>query len=429
MTHHSHTNDMTDCSSPSRISLAPTRSASIRQLIYNLPIIVYGKWYTAVELSIMLNRGNALSVNSSDITNALRGSRVSNTTNNRYKGVRYFCLGDCLGTTPKDRGLVHIPRIRRDYFTITKECAKTLDIAENNIRDASQRDTINIAENVDEDNSDSEKSNEYDAEIVETEIIAISKKHTGYKISSIDLDREWTQIVTNHVKECPKSVLEVTNVHKNGYELVDTYQCRWCMKIFSKRASRDIMMGDSKRKSADINVAMSVATYVSGNSISKTLELCSEVGIVQPTKRMQTNTRRKLKEIVFDLSTNQLLLNRREHVRRARDMPGYEGDIIFTKDDKMHSICRATLAMDGAGNTRAYSHRIRGNQHSLIVYSLLTMKPMLVVSHQTSCHRCSMELTRLMKVQNIKMNMVQYTTLTHKGVCYRNTSIGPACAE
>ena len=137
MTNRSHTNNMTDCSSPSRISLAPTRSASIRQLIYNLPIIVYGKWYTAVELSVMLNRGNALSVNSSDITIALRGSRVSNTTNNRYKGVRYFCLGDCLGTTPKDRGLVHIPRIRRDYFTITKECAKTLDIVENIIRDVS----------------------------------------------------------------------------------------------------------------------------------------------------------------------------------------------------------------------------------------------------------------------------------------------------
>ena len=34
-----------------------------------------------------------------------------------------------------------------------------------------------------------------------------------------------------------------------------------------------------------------------------------------------------------------------------------------------------------------------------------------------------------MKVQNIKMNMVQYTKLNHKGVCYRNTSIGPACAE
>ena len=157
-----------------------------------------------------------------------------------------------------------------------------MDIVENIIRDASQRDTINIVENIDEDKSDSEKSNEYDAEIVDTEIIAVSKKHTGYKISSIDLDREWTQIVTNYVKECPKSVLEVTNVHKNGYELVDTY--RWCMNIFSKRTSRDIVMDGYNRKSADINVAMSVATYVSGNRISKTLELCSKVGIVQTTK-------------------------------------------------------------------------------------------------------------------------------------------------
>ena len=126
---------------------------------------------------------------------------------------------------------------------------------------------------------------------------------------------EQNQIVTNHVKEFPKSVLEVTNVHTNGYELVDTYQCRWCMKIFSKRVSRDIMMSVFKRKLAAINVAMSVASYVSGNITAKTLELCSEVGIVQPTKRAHTNTRGKLKEIVFDLSTDQLLFNRREHVR------------------------------------------------------------------------------------------------------------------
>ena len=110
----------------------------------------------------------------------------------------------------------------------------------------------------------------------------------------------------------------------------------------------------SKRKPADINVAMLVSTYVSENSISKTLELCSEVGVAQPTKRMQKNSRRKLNELVFDLSTDQLLLNRRGHVRQARDIPGYEGDVIFKKGDNMHSICRATLAMDGAGNTRAY---------------------------------------------------------------------------
>ena len=34
-----------------------------------------------------------------------------------------------------------------------------------------------------------------------------------------------------------------------------------------------------------------------------------------------------------------------------------------------------------------------------------------------------------MKVQNIKMNIVQYTKLHHKGMSYRNTSIGLACAE
>ena len=57
------------------------------------------------------------------------------------------------------------------------------------------------------------------------------------------------------------------------------------------------------------------------------------------------------------------------------------------------------------------------------------MKPMLVIRHQTSCHRYSFELTRLMKEQNIEMNMIQFQSVQHKRACYRNTSIGPVVVE
>ena len=95
--------------------------------------------------------------------------------------MSYYGLGDCLVTTPKDRVIVHIPCVRRDYFTVSKQCAKPLGIVENNRFESSWRDTINIVDNIDK--------GLLDSEIVDTEIVPVSKKHTGYKICSIDLNR------------------------------------------------------------------------------------------------------------------------------------------------------------------------------------------------------------------------------------------------
>mmetsp|Transcript_10419 Transcript_10419/g.10017 ORF Transcript_10419/g.10017 Transcript_10419/m.10017 type:complete len:86 (+) Transcript_10419:36-293(+) len=38
-----------------------------------------------------------------------------------------------------------------------------------------------------------------DDEVIETEHITLNVKQTAYKITSIDLDRDWTNIVTSHV--------------------------------------------------------------------------------------------------------------------------------------------------------------------------------------------------------------------------------------
>ena len=156
-------------------------------------------------------------------------------------------------------------------------------------------------------------------------------------------------------------------------------------------------MGLSKRKSSEINLTLAVATYVASVSVSKINEFNTEVGRVSPVVSTMTETNEKLKRIIFDLSGQQLLLNRKEHVAKARVKPDYKGDIIFVKDNIVHSYCRATLPMDGAGNTRAYSHRIRGSQHSLIVYSVLIMKLIFLINQQTSCQRCARQLTKYMR--------------------------------
>ena len=60
-------------------------------------------------------------------------------------------------------------------------------------------------------------------------------------------------------------------------------------------------------------------------------------------------------------SNEQLRLNRIEHVRAVRSKKNYLGDIKTTVNGKEVSIARGAIAIDGAGNTRAYNHLIRGN--------------------------------------------------------------------
>ena len=121
--------------------------------------------------------------------------------------------------------------------------------------------------------------------------------------------------------------------------------------------------------------------------------------------------------------------NRKDHVTFVREQTNYRGDVEITKNRKVHSISTGAIAIDGAGNTRAYNHLIGGNQHCTVVFSLETMKPLLVISDQISCIKCSRELTRMMLEQKTKMCDVQYCHISHGGVCHKNTTASPAVAE
>ena len=110
-------------------------------------------------------------------------------------------------------------------------------------------------------------------------------------------------------------------------------------------------------------------------------------------------------------------------------MTDYAGDIVFTKYEVLHKVAREKIAIDSAGNVRAYNHLIRGNQHCLVVYSLEINKPLLVIEHQTSCYKYSRTLTKIMSEQHVPMNNIPYQSIQHKGVCYRNITVGPEIAE
>jgi len=198
--------------------------------------------------------------------------------------------------------------------------------------------------------------------------------HSGYKIMSIDLDREWTKRIVHHMKIC-KNCTDTLHVEsrKRGYELIDVHKCNWCSECFEKRCSYDVKQRKNQ-KSSDVNMCMSVSVYSAGININKIDELFSSIGLIAPVKTRLYEHYQKLKPHIMDLSKIELKKNRIEHSSKVRSMKDCRGDILFEKNQTKHSYSCGGVAIDGAGATRARNHRVRGDQHCLVVFSIATTK-------------------------------------------------------
>ena len=209
--------------------------------------------------------------------------------------------------------------------------------------------------------------------------------HSGYKIMSIDLNREWAKRIVHHMKTC-NNCTDISHIEsrKRGYELIDVCKCNWCSECFEKRCSYDAKQRKNQ-KSSGINICMSASIFSAGININKIGELFTSIGLIAPVKTRLCEYYQKLKPRIMDLPKNELKINRIEHSSKVRSMKDYRGDLVFEKNQIKYSYSCGGIAIDGAGATRVYNHRVRGNQHCLIVFSIVTKKPLLVISHQISC--------------------------------------------
>ena len=121
------------------------------------------------------------------------------------------------------------------------------------------------------------------------------------------------------------------------------------------------------KQSLDLNASMGLGLFTSGISTTKMIDLSSKIGLVCPTKSTFVRNSKVLKKEILDLS-NATKKNRKDHVTFVREQTNYRGDVKITKNRKVHSISTGAIAIDGAGNTRAYNHLIRGNQHYTVVF-------------------------------------------------------------
>ena len=77
--------------------------------------------------------------------------------------------------------------------------------------------------------------------------------HSGHKITSIDLDREWTSLIIKHARNCNRcGDIEHVESKKKGFELIDIYNFNWYSCTFEKRCSYDVKK-EKRQKSSEIS--------------------------------------------------------------------------------------------------------------------------------------------------------------------------------
>ena len=158
----------------------------------------------------------------------------------RYKTVRYYSYGGCESSV-HDYDQANVQDLIRVHVGF-EEINKLLS-TQNWIDSKEQSDTEQIVvdshSSSDSDSSISRQSTIDDLDYVPPENIYMDpsisgQSHLGYKMTSIELDREWISVVQEHTQSCVGSNLQLVDALKNGFELIDTYKCDKCHIELSK---------------------------------------------------------------------------------------------------------------------------------------------------------------------------------------------------
>lgn len=358
---------------------------------------------------------------------------------NRWNVDVWFMIGDPIkqGWSPKQQMNHPLPPMPPNYFIKLDELKDSVRILKKHFcPGVTTRAASSVSSNSGP-NNDSDGSNlceEATGSSAAPPPQAPSPLGTGFVVQDIDLDHDWNNTVLAHGRICAGAHLVPVNNNKKGCEVITHYKCTFCNKTLTKRRSQNDQTSMHRGvKGSAVNVNLANAIFASGIGVQKALELFGQAGIVCPSASVLQEQVDKVKDAILDMSEETQRDNRKEHVAECRRKTNYAGDIVFTDENgKEHHVARGAVAADGGGETRAYNHHITGSQHCLIVFSLVTNKPIFVKNHQISCKRCSLAFTK--SVEKAMAEGKPYhdpTTFStkHDGKCYKNTNLGPAVAE
>ena len=109
------------------------------------------------------------------------------------------------------------------------------------------------------------------------------------------------------------------------------------------------------------------------------MDFLAFIGVKASAYNNMLHQEKKIRAAINDLSEARLKENLIEHVKAARSVPDYAGDLVWEDEHgNEHSTSQGPGSFDGAGCTRAYQHKIKGSRAVMIVFSSLTTKPIMV---------------------------------------------------
>jgi len=283
----------------------------------------------------------------------------------------------------------------------------------------------------------------------------------GYGLFGITELNSFLEEMVDHAAACGKTIEHVNTDFSMGAGITMTYKCA-CSEVFVHKNCKWSKSGiveegrHHERSSPELNRRIVKAARETGINLSKVIEFLACIGVKTSDYRNILHQEQKVRQAIKGLTEKRMVENMREHNIAARSLQNYVGDLTFVDaEGHRHSIAQGAGSIDGAGLTRAYSHRIKGTQAALIIMSSLTHKPLMFVHTQVSVFQAGQDVptfffhsqsnrlfllqvkcilcTRAYNKANKGRSQVKYiddiNVMKHEGKCYRNSKHGPAISE
>ena len=212
-----------------------TKFPSIHHLFMKMPHSYKNTWLQSDDLCTVLSCNRLLTLDMKELKKYLL-YHESVIPVRYFKHQKYYFYGDPGSSSPNDdyNFCYKLTRskaiVLNDYHVTTNRPSVQNDnspIVVDNVQDKS----------IEADVSSGTNNNVIDDTTNHNIIVDANISSTGYRVSSIDLDRKWTETVLEHSREYANADFILVSDEKIGFELSDTYKCKSCEKEFKKRMS------------------------------------------------------------------------------------------------------------------------------------------------------------------------------------------------
>ena len=203
-------------------------------------------------------------------------------------------------------------------------------------------------------------------------------------LMSLPKMEDFIRLATKHAARCGEELVLIDRDMTCGAYVKETWKCPCCEKEI-QLANCDMVRSDVvaegaaySRSQPEVNLRIAAtAGLLTGTNLQKVQEIITgQLGVKVATdknlRKQRTKGEAAIKAAFEDCKSE----NRKKAVEATRASDQYVGDLEFVDENgDSHSVACCQIAIDGAGATRAYQHRITGKQAALVANDMATGLP------------------------------------------------------